>query len=58
MEGKTNSYDGDTLQVVASSGKNMEAIAVAMLVDRGLVRYEDPVEKQRFLLELQKALVE
>lgn len=45
VEGKTNSYDGDTLQVVASSGKNMEAIAVAMLVDRGLVRYEDPVQK-------------
>ena len=45
VDGRTKNYDGDTLQVVASSGKNMEAIAVAMLVDRGLVRYEDPVQK-------------
>ena len=36
-------YDGDTLQCVFSSGKNMEAIAVAMLVDRGLVNYDDLV---------------
>mmetsp|Transcript_5697 Transcript_5697/g.12435 ORF Transcript_5697/g.12435 Transcript_5697/m.12435 type:complete len:538 (-) Transcript_5697:41-1654(-) len=38
-------YDGDTLQCVWSSGKNMEAIALAMLVDRGLVAYEDLVSK-------------
>eukprot|EP00751_Fragilariopsis_kerguelensis_P034374 CAMPEP_0170967818 /NCGR_PEP_ID=MMETSP0735-20130129/42868_1 /TAXON_ID=186038 /ORGANISM="Fragilariopsis kerguelensis, Strain L26-C5" /LENGTH=518 /DNA_ID=CAMNT_0011386687 /DNA_START=175 /DNA_END=1731 /DNA_ORIENTATION=+ len=39
----TGYYDGDTLQCVFSSGKNMEAIAMAMLVDRGLVAYEDLV---------------
>ena len=38
-------YDGDTLQCVFSSGKNMEAIAVAMLVDRGLINYDDLVTK-------------
>mmetsp|Transcript_39147 Transcript_39147/g.39579 ORF Transcript_39147/g.39579 Transcript_39147/m.39579 type:complete len:532 (-) Transcript_39147:404-1999(-) len=39
----TGYYDGETLQCVFSSGKNMEAIAMAMLVDRGLVAYEDLV---------------
>lgn len=38
-------YNGDTLQCVFSSGKNMEAIAMAMLVDRGLVAYDDLVTK-------------
>lgn len=38
-------YDADTLQVVFSSGKNMEGIAMAMLVDRGLVSYDDRVTK-------------
>jgi len=38
-------YDGDTLQNIQSSGKNMEAIAMAMLVDRGLVDYDDLVTK-------------
>lgn len=36
-------YDGDTLQCVFSSGKNAEAIAVAMLVDKGRLRYDDLV---------------
>jgi len=36
-------YDGDTLQCIWSSGKNLEAIAMAMLVDRGLVSYDDRV---------------
>jgi len=36
-------YDANTLQCVYSSGKNMEAISVAMLVDRGLLRYDDRV---------------
>ena len=36
-------YDGDTLQNVFSSGKNLEAIAVMMLADSGLLRYEDKV---------------
>ena len=36
-------YNANTLQCVYSSGKNMEAIAMAMLVDRGLVDYDDPV---------------
>jgi len=43
--GKIVDYDGDTLQCIFSSGKNMEAIAIAMLVDRGLIKYEDPVSK-------------
>jgi len=38
-------YTADTLQCVYSSGKNMEAVALAMLVDRGLVKYEDTVAK-------------
>ena len=38
-------YDGDTLQCVYSSGKNMESIAMAMLVDRGLLCYDDLVSK-------------
>jgi len=45
VEGNGQNYDGDTLQVVCSSGKNMEAIAIAMIVDRGLLSYEDPVSK-------------
>ena len=36
-------YTPETLQCVYSSGKNMEAVAVAMLVDRGQLSYESPV---------------
>jgi len=38
-------YCAETLQCIFSSGKNMEAIVLAMLVDRGLVCYDDPVAK-------------
>lgn len=38
-------YGPDTLQCVFSSGKNLEAIAIAMLVDRGLISYSDKVIK-------------
>lgn len=38
-------YNGDTLQCVYSSGKNMESIAMAILVDRGLISYDDLVSK-------------
>eukprot|EP01052_Picozoa_sp_SAG31_P010091 SAG31_NODE_543_length_14248_cov_3.230900_2_plen_105_part_00 len=36
-------YSSRTLQNVFSSGKNLEAIAVMVLVDRGLVQYTDCV---------------
>lgn len=42
---KQPEYTADTLQCVYSSGKNMEAVALAMLVDRGLVKYGDTVAK-------------
>ena len=38
-------YDGDTLQTVWSCGKNLVAVAVACLVDRGLLAYTDLVTK-------------
>ena len=34
-------YTGDTLQNIFSSGKNFEAVAIMMLVDRGVLQYED-----------------
>lgn len=36
-------YNRDTLQNCYSTGKNMEAVCIALLVDRGLLRYEDLV---------------
>ena len=36
-------YDGDTLQIVYSSGKAIAATVMAMAVDRGLLDYDDPV---------------
>lgn len=38
-------YGPDSVQCVFSSGKNIEAIAVAMLVDRGLLAYADPIAR-------------
>ena len=35
----------DTLQIIFSSGKSVAAIAMAMLVDRGLVSYQDKISK-------------
>ena len=36
-------YDGDTLQIVYSSGKAVAAAVMAMAVDRGLLAYDDKV---------------
>jgi CubicO group peptidase (beta-lactamase class C family) len=36
-------YTGDTLQNIFSSGKNFEAVAIMMLVDRGVLQYEDKI---------------
>jgi len=38
-------YDGDSLHIVWSSGKNIEAIAMCILVDRGLLKYEAKVSE-------------
>ena len=38
-------YDGDSLQTIWSSTKNLTALGVAMLVDRGLLSYGDKVTK-------------
>ena len=38
-----NEYTLDTVQPVFSSGKNLEVLIVAILVDRGLVQYDDPI---------------
>ena len=38
-------YDGDSLQTIWSSTKNLTALGVAMLVDRGLLDYRDKVTK-------------
>lgn len=38
-------YDQNTLQNIFSSGKNLEAICIALLVDRGLLNYDDKVCK-------------
>jgi len=41
----TASYDGNTLQCVFSTGKNIEPFCVALLVERGLLAYESPIAK-------------
>ena len=38
-------YDGDSLQTIWSSTKNLTALGMAMLVDRGLLSYGDKVTK-------------
>lgn len=38
-------YNRDTLQNCYSSGKNMEAVCIAILVDRGLLAYDDLVAR-------------
>lgn len=38
-------YGAHTLQNIFSSGKNLEAIACMLLVDRGLMQYEDKIAK-------------
>jgi CubicO group peptidase (beta-lactamase class C family) len=44
--GKSDSqeiYDSNSLQNVYSSGKNMEAVCIALLADRGLLSYTDQI---------------
>ena len=36
-------YDADTIQLVASTTKFVESLVVALLVDRGLLRYDDRI---------------
>ena len=36
-------YDGDTVQSIFSSGKQIETVIMALLVDKGLVEYEEKV---------------
>ena len=38
-------YDGDSLQTIWSSTKNLTALGMAMLVDRGLLSHGDKVTK-------------
>ena len=40
-----STFDGDSLSIVFSSTKTLSAIAVAALVDQGIVAYEDKVAK-------------
>ena len=42
---KQKHYSEDTLQNIFSSGKNMEAVCMAILMDRGLIAYDDLVCK-------------
>ena len=42
-ESRTTPYDASTLQLVFSTTKGITAIAVAMCVERGLLRYDDLV---------------
>jgi CubicO group peptidase (beta-lactamase class C family) len=36
-------YNGDTMQNIFSSGKNIETVVMALLVERGLVDYDEKV---------------
>jgi CubicO group peptidase (beta-lactamase class C family) len=40
---KKQTYDRSTLNLVFSNGKLFESIAIAMLVDRGYLAFEDPI---------------
>ena len=40
---KTKVYDTSTLNVVFSCGKVVETIGIALLVDKGHLRYEEPI---------------
>jgi CubicO group peptidase (beta-lactamase class C family) len=42
-ESRTRPYDESTLQLVFSTTKGIVAIAVGMCIERGLLRYDDPV---------------
>jgi len=41
--GDPKPYDADTIQLVASATKFVESMVIALLVDRGLVRYDDRI---------------
>ena len=38
-------FDGDTMMNIYSSGKQIETVVMALLVDRGLVAYSDLMTK-------------
>jgi CubicO group peptidase (beta-lactamase class C family) len=42
---KQKHYDQNTIQNIWSSGKNLEAVCIAKLVDNGFLKYEDLVSK-------------
>ena len=42
-DGNAVAYDADTIQLVASTTKFVESLCIMLLVDRGLVRYDDRV---------------
>ena len=44
-QSKKSNYTDETLQNIFSSGKNLEAVCIAVLVDRGVVSYDDLVIK-------------
>src|SRR6476661_5344426 len=41
--GDPKPYDADTIQLVASTTKFVESLVVALVVDRGLLRYDDRI---------------
>ena len=41
--GDSKPYDDDTLQLVASTTKVVESLVVALLIDRGMLRYDDRI---------------
>ena len=41
--GDPKPYDADTIQLVASTTKFVESLVIALLVDRGLLRYDDRI---------------
>jgi CubicO group peptidase (beta-lactamase class C family) len=41
--GDPKAYDADTIQLVASTTKFVESLVIALLVDRGLLNYDDRI---------------
>src|SRR5262252_5077083 len=41
--GDPTPYDTETIQLVASTTKFVESLVIALLVDRGRLRYDDPI---------------
>ena len=42
-DGSVMAYDASTIQLVASTTKFVESVCIALLVDRGLIRYDDRI---------------